>query len=84
MTKFYDIFKNVIGKAYMKSHTVQYERLRDRVVHTHRTSYRSGWPIGFRELNPKASLMKIYFPLSGFQSSLQIIYFRYGPDTCFY
>ena len=28
--------------------------------------------------------MNIYFRLSGFQSSLQIIYFRYGPDTCFY
>ena len=31
----------------------------------------------------KASLMNIYFRLSGFQSSLQITYFRYGLDTCF-
>ena len=56
MTKFYDIFKNVNGKADMKSHTVQYERLRDRVVHAHRTSYPSGWLRGLGELNPKPHL----------------------------
>ena len=56
MTKFYEFFKNVNGKADMKSHTVEYERLRDRVVHTHRTSYRSGWPRGLGELNPKPHL----------------------------
>ena len=56
MTKFYEFFKNVNGKADMKSYTVQYERLRDRVVHTHRTSYRSGWPRGLGELKRKPHL----------------------------
>ena len=56
MTKFYEFFKNVNGKADVKSHTVQYERLRDRVVHTHRTSYRSGWPRGLGELKRKPHL----------------------------
>ena len=56
MTKFYEFFKNVNGKADMKSHTVRYERLRDGVVHTHRTSYRSGWPRGLGELKRKPHL----------------------------
>lgn len=40
----------------MKSHTVQYERLQDRVVDTHRTSYQSGWSRELGELNPKPHL----------------------------
>ena len=48
------------------------------VVHTHRTSCRSGWTTGFGELKPQSLLLNIYFRLSGFQSLLPLIHFSNG------
>ena len=49
----------------------------EQVVCTHRTSCLSGsWT------KSQFSLFNIYFRLSGFQSSLLFIHFRYGPNTC--
>jgi len=49
-------------------HTTSYQN-------THQASYRVGWPGRFGALNPNPSLPFIYFCLSGFQSSLLLIYF---------
>ena len=56
----------------------------EKVVHTHRTSCRSGWSgwFTFGELNPSPHFWIFRFRLCGFQSSLLLIHFRCGPNTC--
>ena len=51
---------------------------------TSNVSSRSGWPRGLGKLlKSQASLLNIYFRLSGFQSSIPLIHFRYRPpNTC--
>ena len=54
----------------------------EQVVHTHRTSYRSGWPGGFWWTKSQSSLLNIYFRLGGFHFSfLPIIHFLYSPSS---
>ena len=53
----------------------------EQVVHTHRISCLSSWPIGFGPLNPNPP--SEYLPPSQrFHSLLLLIHFRYGPNTC--
>ena len=68
--------------AYMKSHPVKDGRQRngieltelEQVVHTRLAEHHSKM-VG-RGFASGSSLMNIYFPLSGFQFSLLLIYFR--------
>ena len=52
------------------------------VVHTYRTTRRSGWPRGVWWTKSQSSFRNIYFRLSGFQASFLFFHFRYGPNTC--
>ena len=54
----------------------------EQVMHTNRTSCRSGWPRGFVELNPGRPRPWIFTRLNLFQSSFILIHFCYGPNTC--
>ena len=53
----------------------------EQVIHTHRISCLSSWPIGFGALNPNP-LSEYLPPSQRFHSSLLLIHFRYGPNAC--
>ena len=54
---------------------------RQKLVHTHRTSFRRDWPRGFDALNSSRHSWIFTSVLVRFQSSLLLIHFRYGLNT---